>query len=72
MKIQEGRVSIREEILIGKGGEKDLKADIFLPPDEAKNRPSVLFVHGGGWIEGDRTQLRGYGILLARLGFVCM
>ena len=72
MKIQQGRVSIKEGIVIGEGGGKSLKADIFLPPVEEKNRPAVLFIHGGGWIEGDRSQLRGYGILLARLGFVCM
>ena len=72
MKIQQGRVSIKEGIVIGEGGEKSLEADIFLPPVEEKNRPAVLFIHGGGWIEGDRSQLRGYGILLARLGFVCM
>ena len=72
MKIQQGRVSIKEGIVIGEGGGKSLKADIFLPPLEEKNRPAVLFIHGGGWIEGDRSQLRGYGILLARLGFVCM
>ena len=72
MKIQEGRVSIQEGVEIGKGDEKSLEADIFLPPLEEKNRPAVLFIHGGGWIEGDRFQLRGYGILLARLGFVCI
>ena len=72
MKIQQGRVSIKEGIVIGEGSGKSLKADIFLPPVEEKNRPAVLFIHGGGWIEGDRSQLRGYGILLARLGFVCM
>ena len=72
MKIQEGRVSVKERIVIGEGGGRSLEADIFLPPLEEKNRPAVLFVHGGGWIEGDRSQLRGYGILLARLGFVCM
>ena len=72
MKIQQGRVSIKEGIVIGEGSGKPLKADIFLPPVEEKNRPAVLFIHGGGWIEGDRSQLRGYGILLARLGFVCM
>ena len=72
MKIQQGRVSIQEGIVIGEGGGRSLEADIFLPPLEEKNRPAVLFIHGGGWIEGDRSQLRGYGILLARLGFVCM
>ena len=72
MKIQQGRVSIKEGIVIREGSGRSLKADIFLPPLEEKNRPAVLFIHGGGWIEGDRSQLRGYGILLARLGFVCM
>ena len=72
MKIQEGRVSIKEGVVIGQGGEKSLKADIFIPPREGKGRPSILLVHGGGWLEGDRSQLKGYGILLARLGFVCM
>ena len=72
MKIQQGRVSIKEGIVIGEGDGRSLEADVFLPPVEGKNRPAVLFIHGGGWIEGDRSQLRGYGILLARLGFVCM
>ena len=72
MKIQQGRVSIKEGIVIGEGGGRSLEADVFLPPLEEKYRPAVLFIHGGGWIEGDRSQLRGYGILLARLGFVCM
>ena len=72
MKIQQGRVSIKEGIVIGEGGGRSLEADVFLPPLEEKKRPAVLFIHGGGWIEGDRSQLRGYGILLARLGFVCM
>ena len=52
MKIQEGRVSIKEAVQIGSGGKEPLLADIFLPPIEESNRPAILFVHGGGWIEG--------------------
>ena len=59
MKIQQGRVSIKEGIILGEGGGRSLEADIFLPPLEEKSRPAVLFIHGGGWIEGDRSQLRG-------------
>ena len=65
MKIQEGRVSIEEAVEIGIGDQKALFADIFLPPIEEINRPAILFVHGGGWIEGDRSQLRGYGIFIS-------
>ena len=72
MKIQEGKVSIEESVIIGKGGDRTLESDIFMPPIDGKGRSAVLLVHGGGWIEGDRSQLRGYGILLARLGIVCM
>lgn len=72
MKIQEGRVTFEKNVVIGQGGKRFLEADIFLPPINRKDRPAIIFVHGGGWIEGDRTQLKGYGILLARLGFVCM
>jgi acetyl esterase/lipase len=32
----------------------------------------VLLVHGGAWINGDRNQLHGYGILLGRIGYVCV
>ena len=72
MKIQEGQVKIKDRILVGKAGERDLEADLFLPPIHTKDRPAILIVHGGGWREGDRTQLRGYAILLARLGFVTL
>ena len=72
MKIQEGQVKIHDGIAIGMAGDRDLEADLFLPPLDGRKRPAILFVHGGGWREGDRTQLRGYAILLARLGFVTL
>ena len=72
LKTQESQVKIQDGIVIGKVGDRLLEADLFLPPIDAKERPAILFVHGGGWREGDRTQLRGYAILLARLGFVTL
>jgi acetyl esterase/lipase len=32
----------------------------------------VLLVHGGAWRTGDRSQLHGYGILLGRIGYLCV
>ena len=72
MKIQEGEVKIHDNVVIGKAGDRSLEADLFLPPIDSKERPAILIVHGGGWREGDKTQLRGYAILLARLGFVTL
>ena len=68
----QGRVTIEEGVVYGAGGGRDLKADVFVPPGEVKDAPAVLLIHGGGWRSGDRTQLRGYGILLGRRGYVCV
>lgn len=68
----DGRVTIDEGVVFGTGGGRDLRADVFTPPGEMRDAPAVLLVHGGGWRQGDRSQLRGYGILLARRGYVCV
>jgi acetyl esterase/lipase len=64
-----GRVSV-ETVVVGRGGDRDLQADLYRPP--APNGSGVLLVHGGSFIHGDRTQLRGYGILLGRAGYTCL
>jgi acetyl esterase/lipase len=66
------RVSIEEGVVFGTGGGRDLKCDIYTPAGNATSAPAVLLVHGGGWSGGDRSQLRGYGILLGRQGYVCV
>ncbi len=67
-----GRVQIAEGVEFGTGGGRPLRCDVYTPPDDAVQRRSVLLLHGGGWAGGDRQQLRGYGILLGRLGFLCV
>jgi acetyl esterase/lipase len=73
---QPGRVRVENDVVFGTGngpsGSRDLKCNVYHPPQEGTNRPAVLLVHGGSWINGDRTQLHGYGILLGRLGYVCV
>lgn len=66
------RVAIREGVPFGTGGGRTLNCDIFEPPAGTANGIGVLLVHGGGWSGGDRTQLRGYGILLGRSGYLCV
>ncbi len=67
-----GRVTVETDVVFGTGGGRDLRCDLFMPPAGTTNRAGVLLVHGGGWERGDRTQLRGYGILLGRLGYTLM
>ena len=76
MKKLPGRVSIEDNVVFGRGGDRDLLCEVFTPPNESDEQPqaraAVLLVHGGGWVQGDRSQLRGYGVQLARYGFVCV
>jgi len=59
-----------ETVEVGRAGERALLADLYRPP--VPNGAGLLLVHGGAWVQGDRTQLRGYGILLGRLGYTCL
>lgn len=65
-------MTIEEGVVFGRGGGRELRCDVFKPPAEMANGAGLLLVHGGGWLRGDRTQLRGYGILLGRLGYTCV
>lgn len=66
------RVTIRRDVVFGTGGGRDLCCDVYEPPPAIRNGTGVLLVHGGGWSQGDRTQLGGYGVLLGRRGFTCV
>src|SRR5207302_107633 len=67
-----GRVTVEEGVVFGTGGDRELRCDIYTPPGRPTNAPGVLLVHGGGWRTGDRGELRGYGVLLGREGYVCV
>jgi acetyl esterase/lipase len=66
------RVSIEDGVVVGEGGGRELRADVFTPPPGRANGAGVLLIHGGAWNHGDRAQLRGYGILLGRIGYACV
>ncbi len=66
------RVEVREDVAFGTGNGRELRCDVFVPPGEQTGRGAVLLVHGGGWRQGDKTQLRGYGLRIARSGFLCV
>ncbi len=51
-------------------GHRKLLADIFVPRTEKTEIPTVVVVHGGGWLNGDKTKFRALAIDLAKRGFV--
>ena len=59
-----------ETLKVGQGGGRDLLADLYRPP--TPNGCGVLLIYGGGFVEGDRRQLAGYGIALGRAGYTSL
>ena len=70
--VVQDRVTTRENVVFGTGGGRELRCDIYEPPPAVKNGIGILLLHGGGWSSGDRTQLKGYGVLLGRRGYTCI
>jgi acetyl esterase/lipase len=64
-------VRIERGIVFGKGGEQDLRLDLYRPPAKfAGPRPGIVWIHGGGWRAGSREAMEPFAIELARAGFV--
>ena len=65
-------VEMRANVVYGKGGGHDLTLDLFLPKDAARRKPmpGMIFMHGGGWSAGARTQFHWQSAQLAAEGIV--
>lgn len=59
-----------ETVVVGRAGDRDLLADLYRPP--SPNGCGVLLIFGGAFVQGDRTQLRGYAIALGRAGYTSL
>ena len=63
-------VEFTRDVVYGKGGGEDLKLNISRPKGGAKKLPCVVFIHGGGWAQGDRTNHDDATWNMARAGYV--
>jgi acetyl esterase/lipase len=52
-----------------KGIRGDLLADLYLPLS-AGPHPAILYIHGGSWSSGDRSQLKRVAVCLAEAGYI--
>ncbi|WP_159648901.1 alpha/beta hydrolase [Erysipelothrix aquatica] len=62
-------VVAQEPLSIPVDGFPDAKITIYDIPNN-QTKPLVFFIHGGGWILGDSTQLESLGKLIASRGYV--
>lgn len=63
-----GEPDLRLSIPYGPRPEQIL--DLCIPPNTGSRRPGVVFIHGGGWSQGDKKLYTTTCSLVARLGFV--
>ena len=62
-----GDFEFRPSVSFTRKGEIELKADLYLPKGVGPF-PAVLYIHGGGWSAGDRSQLRRLAAHMAGRG----
>ncbi len=56
-----------DNVVIGKGGGRDLHAEVAYPENATRPMPAVLFIHGGGWAYGSPQPVHKPGGILASL-----
>ncbi|MBC9226850.1 alpha/beta hydrolase fold domain-containing protein [Aeromicrobium sp. 636] len=61
-------VTGRTDLAYGTG--KNETFDVWSPEDQTKPLPAIVWVHGGAWIGGDKSQPAPYLRLLAQHGYV--
>ena len=62
-----------EEILdieYGLVGERKLHLDLYLPKGRTKATPAVIFIHGGAWKSGKRSDMKFYCVKFAEKGYI--
>ncbi|WP_264931536.1 alpha/beta hydrolase [Paenibacillus sp. LS1] len=51
-------------------GRNDSTMDIYYPSVTSEPLPVVLWIHGGGWVLGDKADITDYAVQLAKQGYV--
>jgi acetyl esterase/lipase len=67
--VPEGVVEMTD-IEYGKGGETPLYLNLYKPEKMDKPAPCLVFIHGGGWKNGNRTDYKYYNVRYAKRGYV--
>lgn len=50
--------------------QRELHLDLFVPDSGPALKPAVVVVHGGGWLNGDKTKFHALAMALAARGYV--
>src|SRR5690242_10717392 len=65
-------VSVEKDVVFGKGGDLDLKLDIYRPAATGQKRMATIHFHGGGFAGGSKDTLSDRIRPFAALGYVAI
>ncbi len=63
-------VEERKDIEYGRAGDHALLVDVYSPKGLNKPAPGLIFIHGGGWSGGHRSDYKYYTVAFAQRGYV--
>ncbi|HEY7781352.1 MAG TPA: alpha/beta hydrolase [Ktedonobacterales bacterium] len=63
-------LTIRRDVPYAQAGGETLRLDAYLPQRTTGARPAVIFIHGGGWSQGDKRFWGPEAREIAQLGWV--
>jgi acetyl esterase/lipase len=65
-------VTIEKDVVFGKGGDMDLRLDIYKPPAGVEKRMATIHFHGGGFAGGNKESLAERVRPYAALGYTAI
>ena len=63
-------VKVEKDVVYGKGGDMDLRCDIYRPPSGTEKHMALIHLHGGGFRGGSKADLPGKVTAVTALGYV--
>jgi acetyl esterase/lipase len=71
-KLAVNNIAVEKDVVFGKGGEMDLKLDIYRPPAGTEKRMATIHFHGGGFARGSKDALSERVKPYAALGYTAI
>jgi acetyl esterase/lipase len=62
-------VKVEKDVVVGKGGDTDLRCDIYRPPAGTEKRMALVHFHGGGFARGSKDTLTGKATSISARGY---
>src|SRR4029077_17869623 len=64
--------AVEKNVVFGKGGNTEMKLDIYRPPAGTEKRMAPIHIHGGGFTAGSKDTLADRIAPFAALGYVAI